>query len=62
MAEGAAALVLESLQSAKARGAKILGVIEGCGEMADVLPPHALEPGRQADHRLHPQRARRRRA
>jgi len=35
MAEGAGALVLESLQSAKARGAKILGVLEGCGEMAD---------------------------
>jgi len=37
MAEGAAALVLESLASAKARGAKILGVIEGCGEMADAF-------------------------
>jgi len=35
MAEGAGALVLESLQSAKARGAKILGVIAGCGELAD---------------------------
>jgi 3-oxoacyl-[acyl-carrier-protein] synthase II len=35
MAEGAAALVLESLQSAKTRGAKILGVLEGCGEMSD---------------------------
>src|SRR2546423_1680226 len=35
MAEGAAALVLESLDHAKARGAKILGVIAGCGEMAD---------------------------
>jgi 3-oxoacyl-[acyl-carrier-protein] synthase II len=35
MAEGAGALVLESYQSAKARGAKILGVIEGCGELAD---------------------------
>jgi 3-oxoacyl-[acyl-carrier-protein] synthase II len=35
MAEGAGALVLESVQHAKARGAKILGVIEGCGEMAD---------------------------
>jgi 3-oxoacyl-[acyl-carrier-protein] synthase II len=35
MAEGAGALVLESLESAKARGAKILGVVEGCGEMAD---------------------------
>ena len=35
MAEGAGALVLESLDAAKARGAPILGVIEGCGEMAD---------------------------
>jgi 3-oxoacyl-[acyl-carrier-protein] synthase II len=35
MAEGAAALVLESLAAAKARGAKILGVVSGCGEMAD---------------------------
>src|SRR5207248_6609621 len=35
MAEGAGALVLESLESARARGAKILGVIEGCGEKAD---------------------------
>jgi 3-oxoacyl-[acyl-carrier-protein] synthase II len=35
MAEGAGAVVLESLSAARARGAKILGVIEGCGEMAD---------------------------
>jgi 3-oxoacyl-[acyl-carrier-protein] synthase II len=35
MAEGAAALVLESLDAAKARGATILGVVAGCGEMAD---------------------------
>jgi 3-oxoacyl-[acyl-carrier-protein] synthase II len=35
MAEGAAALVLESLEHALARGAKLLGVVEGCGEMAD---------------------------
>jgi 3-oxoacyl-[acyl-carrier-protein] synthase II len=35
MAEGAGAVVLESLESARARGAKILGVMEGCGEMAD---------------------------
>ncbi len=35
MAEGAGALVLESLAHARARGAKIIGIIEGCGEMAD---------------------------
>jgi 3-oxoacyl-[acyl-carrier-protein] synthase II len=35
MAEGAGALVLESLQQARARGATILGVVEGCGEAAD---------------------------
>ena len=35
MAEGAGALVLESLEHAQGRGAKILGVIEGLGEMAD---------------------------
>jgi 3-oxoacyl-[acyl-carrier-protein] synthase II len=37
MAEGAGALVLESLEHAEARGAKILGVLEGCGEMADAF-------------------------
>lgn len=35
MAEGAGALVLESFEAAKARGAKILGVVEGCGELSD---------------------------
>ncbi len=35
MAEGAGALVLESLESATARGANILGVLAGCGELAD---------------------------
>ena len=35
MAEGAGAVVLESYEAAKARGAKIIGVLEGCGEMAD---------------------------
>ena len=35
MAEGAGALVLESLEAANARGARILGVITGCGELAD---------------------------
>jgi 3-oxoacyl-[acyl-carrier-protein] synthase II len=37
MAEGAGALVLESYEAAKARGAKILGVLEGCGEMTDAF-------------------------
>jgi len=35
LAEGGAALVLESLESARARGAKILGIMQGCGERAD---------------------------
>ncbi|HEY4920838.1 MAG TPA: beta-ketoacyl-ACP synthase [Xanthobacteraceae bacterium] len=35
MAEGAGALVLESHAAARARGAKILGVLAGCGELAD---------------------------
>ncbi|MGA7805551.1 beta-ketoacyl-ACP synthase [Bradyrhizobium sp.] len=35
MAEGGGALVLESYEAATARGARILGVIAGCGELAD---------------------------
>ena len=35
LAEGSAALVLESLESALARGATVLGVLAGCGERAD---------------------------
>jgi 3-oxoacyl-[acyl-carrier-protein] synthase II len=35
MAEGAGALVLESYEAATARGARILGVVAGCGELAD---------------------------
>ncbi len=35
MAEGAGALVLESLASATARGARVLGIVHGCGEKAD---------------------------
>ena len=35
MAEGAGALVLESYEAATARGATILGILAGCGELAD---------------------------
>ncbi len=35
LAEGSAALVLESLQSALARGAEVIGILKGCGERAD---------------------------
>src|SRR6202047_3087171 len=35
MAEGAGALVLESYEAATARGATILGIVAGCGELAD---------------------------
>ncbi|MBO3760530.1 beta-ketoacyl-ACP synthase [Ciceribacter sp. L1K22] len=35
IAEGAATVVLESLESAVARGAKVLGIMKGCGEKAD---------------------------
>ncbi len=35
MSEGAAALVLESLESAQARGAEVLGLVLGAGERAD---------------------------
>lgn len=35
LAEGSGALVLESVESAVARGAEILGIMRGCGEKAD---------------------------
>jgi 3-oxoacyl-[acyl-carrier-protein] synthase II len=35
LAEGSAALILESLESAVARGASVLGILAGCGERAD---------------------------
>jgi 3-oxoacyl-[acyl-carrier-protein] synthase II len=35
LAEGAAALVLEDLDYARARGARVLGILEGCGEKSD---------------------------
>ncbi len=53
MAEGAGALVLESLAGARARGARVLGVVEGCGEVADGFHRYAVVAGRQTDHRVH---------
>jgi len=35
LAEGAGALVLEDLDDALARGARVLGILEGCGEKSD---------------------------
>jgi len=35
LAEGGAALVLEDLDHVRARGARVLGIIEGCGEKSD---------------------------
>jgi 3-oxoacyl-[acyl-carrier-protein] synthase II len=35
IAEGAAALVLEDYDAAKARGTRVLGIVRGCGERAD---------------------------
>jgi 3-oxoacyl-[acyl-carrier-protein] synthase II len=42
MGEAAGALVIESLESARARGARILGVIKGCGDTADAF--HRTRP------------------
>ena len=56
MAEGAGALVLESYEAATARGAKILGVARRLRRTCGLVPPHPLEPRRQADHRLRAQR------
>ncbi len=52
MAEGAGALVLESYDAAVARGASILGVLAGCGELTELLSSHQIQPRRQTDHRL----------
>ena len=56
MAEGAGALVLESYDSAKARGARISRRARGLRGNDRCFPSHPFEPRRQADHRLHRQR------
>ena len=58
MAEGAGALVLESLEAAQSRGAKILGVIAGCGELADTFPSYPSQARRDSDRRLPPRHRR----
>ena len=45
LAEGSATLVLESLESAVARGAKVLGILGGCGEKADDFHRTRSSPG-----------------
>ena len=48
MSEGAACLVLESLEHAQARGAKVLGVIRGCGEKSDSFHRTRSNPSGEA--------------
>ena len=48
MSEGAAALVLESLEHATARGAIVLGIVSGCGERADSFHRTRSNPNGQA--------------
>jgi 3-oxoacyl-[acyl-carrier-protein] synthase II len=48
MAEGAAALVLEDPEHAKARGAAILGYVRGIGEAADTFHRTRSHPNGQA--------------
>ena len=45
MGEGAAALVLENAEAARARGAKILGYVLGCGEKGDGFHRTRSSPG-----------------
>ena len=48
MAEGAAALVLENLEDAQARGAEVLGLVLGCGERADSFHRTRSNPSGEA--------------
>src|SRR5690606_42013014 len=44
LAEGAAALVLEPLEAALARGATVIGILRGCGEKADDVDRTRAKP------------------
>jgi 3-oxoacyl-[acyl-carrier-protein] synthase II len=48
MAEGAAALVLENLDDARARGAEVIGLVLGCGERADSFHRTRSNPSGEA--------------
>ncbi len=48
MAEGAAALVLENLEDAQARGAEVLGLVLGCGERSDSFHRTRSNPSGEA--------------
>ena len=48
MSEGAACLVLESLEHARARGARVLGVLRGCGEKSDSFHRTRSNPSGEA--------------
>jgi 3-oxoacyl-[acyl-carrier-protein] synthase II len=48
MSEGAACLVLESLAHARARGAKVLGIVRGCGEKSDSFHRTRSNPSGEA--------------
>jgi 3-oxoacyl-[acyl-carrier-protein] synthase II len=48
MAEGGAALVLEDAEFARARGAKVLAYVRGCGEAADTFHRTRSNPNGQA--------------
>jgi 3-oxoacyl-[acyl-carrier-protein] synthase II len=48
MSEGAACLVLESLAHARARGARVLGILRGCGEKSDSFHRTRSNPSGEA--------------
>jgi 3-oxoacyl-[acyl-carrier-protein] synthase II len=48
MSEGAACLVLESLEHARGRGARVLGILRGCGEKSDSFHRTRSNPSGEA--------------